>query len=202
MMLHLFLLPGVLSAEDRELILKTDRSKVFLEITEDGNILTGIVERPEDAELAIDTVLARQGITSVEDHIQVRGVPDTVSEDPDISISDYTRDLAVNLNLLLNPNISGATIRASVENGKVILEGTVETEAEKLLVEEKVRQRTGAAIVNRLEIGEGKSLNKKAETALFYIGKTGIFLFIFSFILMGYLYSKNYKETISSKKKS
>lgn len=172
---------------------------IYLENREGAWFLTGTVSRPEDAHLARDMVLLRDDVGQIEDEIKVAGESSEPPKELEISISDSAKNLALNLNILLSTEISGVSIHAKVENGRVVLDGIVETEAEKLLVEEKVKLTTGAEVINRLEVGTGKNLNDKSEEVLSFISTIGIIVFLLVPCLLIFLYYKNYKTSLPSK---
>jgi hyperosmotically inducible protein len=124
--------------------------------SDDGVVtLTGRVEDRDQKALAEDTVRNLPGVVSVVDRIRVESEP---AEHSDAWIA-----LKIRSSLLFHSNVSAADTKVDVNNGTVLLTGTVDNAAQKELTEVYAKDIEGVQSVNnQLVIRENPSMDSSS----------------------------------------
>jgi osmotically-inducible protein OsmY len=121
-------------------------TNVLAEVKNGYVTLTGEVDHPYQKKVAANRVYELDGVIGLANDITVRPRP------PDVHARDVVRQITKALHR--HAGIEASNIHVSVENGRVTLEGTIPTYAERELVEEAVSATTGVAeIENQLRVG-------------------------------------------------
>jgi hyperosmotically inducible protein len=121
--------------------------------------LTGRVEDRDQKALAEDTVRNLPGVVSVVDNIRVESEP---AEHSDAWIA-----LKIRSSLLVHANVSATDTKVDVNNGTVLLTGTVENAAQKDLTEAYAKDIDGVQSVNnQLVIKENPSADSSASVTM------------------------------------
>ena len=108
--------------------------------------LTGTVDHPHQKQIAASRVGELNGVIAVVNDIEVRSRPSEVHS------SDVAKQIARALHR--HASIEASNVHVSVESGKVTLDGTIPTYAERELVEEAVSATAGITeIHNHLRVG-------------------------------------------------
>jgi hyperosmotically inducible periplasmic protein len=112
--------------------------------------LTGTVQARDQKALAEDTARNLPGVISVIDKIEVQSEP---AEQSDAWIA-----LKIHSELLVHANVSATSTKVDVNNGVVLLTGTVDNQAQKDLTEAYVKDVSGVkSITNDLVVKESSS---------------------------------------------
>lgn len=143
-------------------------SPFTIDVDVEGGVatLTGEVESDVERDLAEQVALGVEGITQVDNQLQVSGEGAQRSADADRSFSarfnDATTTATVKSKLLWNRNTEGLDIRVSTRNGLVTLNGHVGSEAASELAERLARNTEGVRQVeNNLTVSaEGGTADK------------------------------------------
>ena len=121
-------------------------TSVLAEVSNGYVTLTGEVDHPYQKQVAANRVGELDGVIAVTNDIKVRARPS------DVQASDILRQITRALHR--HASIEASNIHVSVENGRVTLDGTIPTYAERELVEEAASATTGVRqIDNRLRVG-------------------------------------------------
>jgi osmotically-inducible protein OsmY len=125
---------------------------------DDGVVtITGTVQDHDQRALAEDTVNNLPGVVSVIDKVRVQSEP---AEHSDAWIAMKIRG-----ELLVHANVSATATKVDVNNGAVLLTGTVDNPAQKDLTEAYVRDVKGVtSITNSLVVKEPSSDSSVSET--------------------------------------
>ena len=101
-------------------------------------ILTGKVDSSVDKKLAEELVTGIDGVASVDNRLTIIESDDgeMISEETSSDLTDAKIATVVKSRLLMDTDISGLDIDVDVEDSKVILKGTVGSEAERALAVE------------------------------------------------------------------
>ncbi|MDO3388515.1 BON domain-containing protein [Gilvimarinus sp. SDUM040013] len=130
-----------------------------IDLKVDGNVatLSGDVSSAIERELASNIALGIEGIDEVNNKLKVVDdiKPEAKEEGRDFAqyVEDLSTTAAIKTELVSSSNISGLDINVDTFRDEVTLEGTVDSEAEKELVEAIVKKREGVASVdNQLQV--------------------------------------------------
>ncbi len=107
--------------------------KIETDVTDGVAVITGKVDNEVEKDLATELAKSVEGIKDVENRLVI----EQKSKDEDSVASDITDasiTTAISTKLLLNTEIDSTEIDIDTDNRKVVLNGTVESEAEKDLV--------------------------------------------------------------------
>jgi osmotically-inducible protein OsmY len=94
-------------------------------------ILTGKVESDVDRKLAEELVLGIKGVTSVDNELSVIKSDKEMNKDETSQFTDAKIATVVKTRLLFDSDIAGTDIDVDVDNGVVMLEGEVDSAAER-----------------------------------------------------------------------
>lgn len=119
--------------------------------------LGGEVASPTQRQLALQNARDTASVTSVVDHIQVRGMLDAgrASAVEPAGASNTERAAAAQRALQSNPNLEGFDLRVREEGGRLVLHGQVRTPAEKDLAGLLAREAAGGPVENGVEVRAG-----------------------------------------------
>jgi len=121
--------------------------------------LGGEVASPTQRQLALQTARDTASVTSVVDHIQVRGTPGAGRTGATAVVpagaSNAERAAAAQRALQANPNLTGFDLRVREEGGRLVLHGQVRTPAEKDLAGLLAREGAGVPVENAVEVRAG-----------------------------------------------
>jgi osmotically-inducible protein OsmY len=113
----------------------------------------GVVDTPEQHQLALKVAADTADVVKVSDEIQLRGqpaAPPAAATSPSAAPGDRAR--AVKRALAANPSLAAYDIQVREEGGRLILRGRVKTTAEKDLAGLLARDAAGAQVDNALEV--------------------------------------------------
>jgi hyperosmotically inducible periplasmic protein len=137
---------------------------IEVEVRRNTAILTGSVESQAELDLAETLARSVQGITRVENRLEIdpdfmartgRDQRTTRDGERDFGtvVSDATTTAQVKSKLLWNTQTSGMDINVDTHRGRVTLEGTVDSRASRQLAEQLARNTSNVvAVENRLEV--------------------------------------------------
>ncbi len=108
--------------------------KIETDVTNGVAVITGKVDNEVEKDLATELAKSVEGITDVENRLIVEEKKKENSESLTSDITDASITTAISTKLLLNTEIDSTEIDIDTDNRKVVINGTVETEAEKDLV--------------------------------------------------------------------
>jgi osmotically-inducible protein OsmY len=121
----------------------------------DGNVtLTGIVADDFNKSLAQETVAGLPGVKSVDNRLEVKGIPPSANSDA------WIRD-RVKATLMFHRSVSAGTTAVDVKDGIVTLRGDALSEAQKDLTAEYAKDVEGVKGVNNEMIVTKTSKNKR-----------------------------------------
>ena len=143
---------------DDEIVNTTKDSYVYKNYLKDDNItvearngevtLTGEVKEESHKSLAEETAAATPGVIKVNNQLKVTNTQDATNKDTDGWIG-----LKAKSSLLFHRNVSGTATRVDVKDGVVILSGNVESQAQKDLATQYIRDVEGVKSVdNQLNV--------------------------------------------------
>jgi hyperosmotically inducible periplasmic protein len=119
----------------------------------------GVVDTPEQHQLALKVAADTADVVKVSDEIQLRGQPaaaPAAARSPTAAPGDRARSgdraRAVKQALAANPSLAAYDIQVREEGGRLILRGRVKTTAEKDLAGLLARDAAGAQVDNALEV--------------------------------------------------
>jgi len=113
----------------------------------------GVVDTPEQHQLALKVAADTADVIKVSDEIQLRGqaaAPPAAATSPAAAPGDRAR--AVKQALAANPSLAPYDIQVREEGGRLVLRGRVKTTAEKDLAGLLARDAAGAQVDNALEV--------------------------------------------------
>lgn len=126
--------------------------------------LNGVVESDIDSDLAEEIARSIDGVTRVENNLQVDKNRAKSNNDKQVAdgghdfkqaVSNATLTARIKSQLLINSNTSGLSIDVDSDQGKITLSGQVDSEQEKGLAEQIVRNTSGVRSVNnQLTVGK------------------------------------------------
>lgn len=138
--------------------------EIAVDVEGDTAVLTGRVENPVQKELAEQIAIGTDGIARVDNRIEVVEERSAARADdhdgPGLRerVSDLTTTATVKSKLLWNRNTQGLSIDVSTEAGRVILEGTADSEVAKELAGQLAANTDGVAEVdNRIVVDASAS---------------------------------------------
>lgn len=111
---------------------RVDSSKVQVDVSNGAVVLSGEVPTYIEWEAALDAAWSVPGVANVENRLDVRQRPD------EKALTDEEVQERVSSVLAWNPNLDKSGIHATVREGVVILEGTVDAHWKRLYIEDLV----------------------------------------------------------------
>jgi osmotically-inducible protein OsmY len=112
----------------------------------------GVVDTPEQHQLALKVAADTADVIKVNDEIQLRGQAGALPAAATSPAASGNRARAVKQALAANPSLSAYDIQVREEGGRLILRGRVKTTAEKDLAGVLARDAAGAQVDNALEV--------------------------------------------------
>jgi hyperosmotically inducible periplasmic protein len=157
------------SKEDDRIESSAKKSYVFKTYLKDDDIkikskdgvvtLTGIVSEESHKSLAKDTVAGLPGVKSVDDKLEVKSTTPAADSDEWLSAK-------VKLTLLFHKNVSAGKTEVDVKEGIVTLRGNAESEAQKELTTEYVKDVEGVKDVkNDMTVSKTGKKTSQTQTA-------------------------------------
>ncbi|MGX5173145.1 BON domain-containing protein [Aliikangiella sp. IMCC44653] len=113
--------------------------KIETDVTNGVAVITGKVDNEVEKDLATELAKSVEGIKEVENRLIVADSEKEADSNDDSIMSDITDasiTTAISTKLLLNTEIDSTEIDIDTDNRRVVINGTVESEAEKDLVQQ------------------------------------------------------------------
>ena len=158
--------------------------------------LTGEVESDVERDLAEQVALGVEGVTEVDNRLQVSGEEVQRQADSERSfsarINDATTTATVKSKLLWNRNTEGLDIKVSTRNGVVTLEGQAQSDAASELAERLARNTEGVRQVdNQLQVTAEAGTAARAREQVDNAGSAISDAWITSKVKSSFLFSSN-----------
>jgi len=158
--------PVQASTMDDSIALSAKKSYVFITYLQGDDIkihskdgvvsLTGTVSEESHKSLAQETVAGLPGVKSVDNRIEVKGVPPTIYSDA------WVRD-KVKATLLFHPSVSAGNTEVDFKDGVVTLRGNADSQAQKDLTTEYAKDVEGVKeVINEMTVS--KTLKETPRT--------------------------------------
>jgi hyperosmotically inducible periplasmic protein len=108
--------------------------KIDTDVTNGVAVITGKVDNKVEKDLATELAKSVEGITDVENRLVVQETGTKKDDSVASNITDASITTAISTKLLLNTEIDSTKIDIDTDNRKVVINGSVDSEAEKDLV--------------------------------------------------------------------